>query len=169
MDDPMLLWIVGLLALGIGLFVLEVFIPSGGILGGCALLCGIIAIVLGFRMDSLTGLTVTLIVATAAPTMVWGAIKILPNTPMGRKIILSEGSTEEEMRRRQEERTREAEAYSSLIGARGTAITDLRPGGTIRIDNADLEGFAESGFIEAGTDVEVTRVTARQIRVKPLA
>ncbi|MCC6909272.1 MAG: hypothetical protein IT430_15140 [Phycisphaerales bacterium] len=160
-------WVVGLLMLAAIMVALELFVPSGGLISVVAGLCAIAAVVLAFRISMTTGGIALGLVVVLTPTILWLAIKVFPSTPVGRHIILTEGTTEEDMQRRLHERHAEAEAISSLIGAQGKALTGLRPGGTIRLDGEDIEAFAETGIIPAGTRVVITSVNGRQIRVMP--
>ena len=102
----------------------------------------------------------------ATPTCIWLALKIMPNTPIGRRIILMDNRSDEQLARDHLNKVEEAAAIDGLIGAQGRALTDLRPGGTIRIDGEDVEAFAETGYVEAGNDVEVVSVHGRQIKVR---
>ena len=45
--------------------------------------------------------------------------------------------------------------YTKMVGARGTALTDLRPSGVARIDNQRIDVVTEGDFIEEGKFVEV--------------
>jgi membrane-bound ClpP family serine protease len=51
-------------------------------------------------------------------------------------------------------------------GTQGHAVTDLKPGGKVRIDGALIDGLAESGFIDAGKEIEVVGRTLTGVRVK---
>jgi membrane-bound serine protease (ClpP class) len=160
-------WVVGLLSLAAAMVALELFVPSGGLIAVVAGLCALGGVVLAFKISILTGTIALGLVVVLTPTILWMAFKVFPSTPVGRHIILTEGTTEEDIQRRQYERHAEAEAISSLIGAEAKALTGLRPGGTIRLDGEDIEAFAETGIIPAGTRVVVTSVNGRQIRVMP--
>ncbi len=160
-------WVVGLLTLAALMVALELFVPSGGLISIVAGLSAIAGVVVAFQISIVTGLIALGLVVVLTPTILWMAIKVFPSTPVGRNIILTEGTTEEDMQRRLHERHAEAEAISSLIGAQGRALTGLRPGGTIRLDGEDIEAFAETGIIPAGTKVVITSVNGRQIRVMP--
>src|SRR5690606_31294439 len=72
--DP-LGWAVILLAFGCGLLVLEIFIPSGGIIGFLAALTLIASMVMAFRRDLTTGLSFTAITLFAVPAVVGLAFK----------------------------------------------------------------------------------------------
>ncbi len=160
-------WVVGLLTLAALMVALELFVPSGGLISVVAGLSAIAGVVVAFKISIVTGLIALGLVLVLTPTILWMAIKVFPSTPVGRNIILTEGTTEEDMQRRLHERHAETEAISSLIGAQGKALTGLRPGGTIRLDGEDIEAFAETGIIPAGTKVVITSVNGRQIRVMP--
>jgi membrane-bound serine protease (ClpP class) len=55
-----------------------------------------------------------------------------------------------------------------LIGQRGTALTDLAPGGQVRVDLQDWSGVAVEGEIRAGDPVRVVSVTGVRLQVAPL-
>ncbi|MCL4199122.1 MAG: hypothetical protein KJZ69_16660 [Phycisphaerales bacterium] len=158
-------WVVGLLTMAALLVAVELFVPSGGLISVVAGLCAIAGVVIAFRINVMTGLVALGLVAVGGPTVFWAAIKVFPSTPVGRNIILTAGTTEEDIQRRQSEKRAETQAITALVGARGKALTGLRPGGTVRIDGEDIEAFAETGIIQAGTRVVVTSVQGRQIRV----
>ena len=159
-------WCVGLLLAAVALGILEMFVPSFGTIGLGALVCAIAGVIAGWTHDPLTGLAATGFVAAAGPTMLWVWVKVLPHTPVGKRVILSQGDREEDQARREVERRQEEEALLSLVGARGTALTELRPGGTVRIEGEDVEAFAEIGMISAGSAVEIVSVAGRQIKVR---
>lgn len=168
-DSVLLWWVVGLFVLGMIFGALELFIPSMGMLSVLAALCTLGSIAVAFRIGPGTGASVLALVLVSAPLLAWAALKVFPSTPIGRHIILNEGTTEEDFQRRSSERAAEAEAITLLIGARGKALTDLRPGGTVRIEGEDVEAFAEAGMIRAGTDVQISTISGRQIKVVPTA
>ena len=164
----LLLWVGGLFILALSFVALELFIPSGGVLGTVAFLCAIAAVVMGFRVGVTAGLAAMGTLVAGGPAAIWAALRVFPHTPIGRRIILSADTSEEDLQRRKYEKTQQSQAISGLIGARGVAITELRPGGTIRIDGQDLEAFAETGMIHGDTPVEVVNVSGRHIRVRPV-
>lgn len=58
--------------------------------------------------------------------------------------------------------------YESLIGKTGVTLTDLRPIGTIRIDNKEYSAISNAIWINKGTKVEVIQVDGTRILVMPL-
>ncbi|MFG0331638.1 MAG: NfeD family protein [Phycisphaerales bacterium] len=165
--DSQFVWVFGLFGLAFALFVLEIFIPSGGLIGAASFLCALAAVTIAFRISPLSGFGALGVLAFATPTLTWAALKIMPNTPIGRRIILSDGTSEDDLQQRESERAAEAAQISALVGARGETMTSLRPGGTVRIDGEDVEAYAEIGYIEAGVEVEVVAVSGRYLRVRP--
>lgn len=178
-DVPDASWIgigLGLLLLALVLFAVELFIPSGGMLG---ILCGLAAIasVISFFLYSpAMGGFALLIYLIATPFLLVYGVKLWSRTPIGRRLIL--GGTEEldgrgldddeidqeiESRRRQ---THDSEA--SMIGRIARTATPLRPVGVIRLDGRRLDALAESGVIAADADVEVIAVLDNQIKVRPV-
>ena len=55
-----------------------------------------------------------------------------------------------------------------LKGKEGSAHTVLRPGGKVIIDSEVYDAVAETGFIDRGESVVVTRVEAAQVYVERL-
>ena len=53
-----------------------------------------------------------------------------------------------------------------LKGKKGIAITNLRPSGKINIEGKNYDALAESGMIEKGTSIVVTKVEAAQLYVE---
>ncbi|MDP2115612.1 MAG: NfeD family protein, partial [Bacteroidota bacterium] len=53
-----------------------------------------------------------------------------------------------------------------LKGKRGIAITTLRPSGKINIEGKNYDALAESGMIDKGTPIVVTRVETAQLYVE---
>jgi len=58
-------------------------------------------------------------------------------------------------------------ALMALKGKTGIAVTTLRPSGKIRIEDKNYDALAESGMIEKGTKISVSRVETAQLYVEP--
>ena len=56
--------------------------------------------------------------------------------------------------------------YSALIGKIGVTDTDMRPSGTVLIDNEIYDARTDGEFVETGRGVRVTRVSGRKIFVR---
>ncbi len=164
-ESVLLLWAIGLLGVALVCVVAEMFLPTGGLGGILGAAAAIGAIVFFFKVSPTWGALGTLFVLFAAPTCLWMAIKIYPNTPVGRRMILSNDeealAAQRIARAEEEERIRE-----TLVGARGVAQSDLRPVGMVSIEGERVEALAEGGVIEAGSSVRVTSIEGNRLRVR---
>jgi membrane-bound ClpP family serine protease len=176
-------WAVLLLTLAVALFFIEIFVPSGGLIGTGAAACLVIGIVMLFRVDTMLGLVGAAIALLALPFALAFAIKLLPNTPVVRALTLRTGKSGVEVDTDEEyEPDTEAEEQhgpvgtASLttkgvpdtpeVGATGKAISALRPVGTCVINGTRAECLAVGGPISPGTRVEVIAVDGMHVRVR---
>lgn len=56
--------------------------------------------------------------------------------------------------------------YEALLGKEGLTVTDLRPVGTVRIDNNDYSAISNAEWINKGTRVIIVQVDGTRILVK---
>ncbi len=162
-----LIWAFILIGVATLLFILEVLIPSGGVIGLLALCAAIAAVVAFFNESMAWGLVSTGGLMLMVPLAIAFALKIFPNTPFGKKLILGEDEEdEEELAKLEQQRREEEQRRQALIGAEGVTLTPLRPVGSIRIDGVTIEASSESGMLEAGAKVRVTRVDGSTVRVR---
>tara|TARA_Y100001934_G_scaffold274494_1_gene366984 strand:- start:1937 stop:2527 length:591 start_codon:yes stop_codon:yes gene_type:complete len=156
------IWSMLLLAFGLALAMLEVFIPSAGILGFLSLSAIVTAIVLAFSLSGTTaGFLFLGIAAVSLPATVMVAFKWLPGTPFGRRLMLGMPK-EKEVLPDDDPRI----AFESLIGCQGTAKSAMLPGGTISIDGVTYEAVSASGAIDAGDMVTVARIRNNRLVVQ---
>lgn len=166
MTEPMLIWAFGLLAAAVVILVLELFLPSGGVLGLLSGALAVASVVCFWRVSPGWGITSLAGLLILAPLVFTFFVKVWPDTTMGRKMILAEDDSEIERRAMEEseEKTRE----DSLVGVQGKAVTDLRPVGVVLLDNQRVEALAEGAWIEAGQAVRVTHVEGTRIKVRAI-
>ncbi|MEZ6076434.1 MAG: hypothetical protein R3C56_12480 [Pirellulaceae bacterium] len=72
----------------IALAMVDLFVPSGGMLLVLATLAALAAVLFGFRSGNTVGMGMLTLVVATIPVFVFLAIKIWPHTPLGRRIIL---------------------------------------------------------------------------------
>jgi membrane-bound serine protease (ClpP class) len=155
--DP-LGWAVVLLTVGCGFLVLEVFIPSGGLLGFFAAVSLISALVMAYRRDLTTGLSFTVIALAVAPAVLGLALKYWPKTPMG-KAFLGELPTEAELKLDDPRRR--------LLGRVGVAQSKMLPSGAVLIDGQLIDAVSQGLAIDPGDPVVVVEVSANRVVVRP--
>jgi membrane-bound serine protease (ClpP class) len=156
-----------LVAIGVLLIALEVFVLPGTTLAGFA---GVAAILAGLGMTLVgAGATVSVIinalgrVAMSLVLAMAGAfllLRLLPRLPFGRRLVLATGMQADlgyvsppESDRRWLERS-------------GTSLSPLRPAGIAEIDGTRVDVVSDGGFIEAGAAIRVIRVDGNRIVVR---
>ncbi len=153
-------WAVLLLLLGLGLVVLEVFIPSGGILGFLAFCSLAGSVILGFLAGPTTGLTVLGVTILGLPVIVIVALHYWPHTPIGRRILLSGPESEEVLpdspKRRQ---------LKALIGRVGRAKSKMLPSGVITVDGRTIDAVSDGTPIDPGQKVRIAEVQGNRVLV----
>ena len=157
-----LLWAFALLSVGVLFLVMEVFLPSGGVLAFFAGSSMIAAIAIGFSGGFRPGMIVTLVTLIVLPISVGLAIKLWPKTPLGRRMVapapdLSADSALAQVRQERE----------SLVGKIGMATTKMLPSGEVTIDGDAYDAVTAGMAVEPGQVVEVVDVRANRIVVKP--
>jgi len=161
--DPWV-WAVLLLLLGLGLAVMEVFIPSGGILGFLA--CGsvVAGIIMGFQQkERWVGPAILAGAVIGLPTVVVMAFKYLPKTAIGRRVLLMPPKSEEIL-----PDDPHMARLKGLVGQVARAKCKMLPAGAIIIDGRTVDAVSEGMPIEAGQMVRVVEVRANRVVVRLL-
>ncbi|MEW5865438.1 MAG: nodulation protein NfeD [Bacillota bacterium] len=151
--------VVGLFILGFLLLLAEVFlIPGFGIAGVSGIAAIFTSLVLSFRDLREAGFVISFsLVATAFIVVI--AFKYLGKSMAFGRVILraSQGRTEGYVA------TEDRQAY---LGRVGTALTAMRPSGTIVIEGVRLDAVTEGDFIQKGGAVEVVKVEGPRLVVR---
>jgi len=163
MESDLLLWASILLMVGLAMAVLEVFVPSSGILGFLSIVSIVAAIVLAFRHGVWSGIGFFGITIVALPVGLILALQYWPKTPMGRRILLPLPTGEEVLPDSDKRRTMRA-----LVGKLGRAKSLMLPSGAITIDGQIVDAVSEGMAIEAGQMVRVVEVRGTRVVVRPV-
>lgn len=157
-------WAILLLVCGLLLIVLEVFVPSGGVIGFLSIVALMTAIGMAFYQSGLeTGLTFVGVIAVAVPSLLALAFRWWPHTPMGKRLLLGVPDPNELLPDSPMRRT-----LKELVGHVGTAKSLMLPSGAIEIDGMTLDALSEGLPIEAGQRVRVIEVRANRVVVRPV-
>jgi membrane-bound serine protease (ClpP class) len=163
-----LIW--GMVLFGIAglLFVVEILIPSGGIIGLVAIAVALGGVSAFFFESPILGSASLAGLLVLIPFLINFALKIIPNTPIGKRLMLGDDDDEESQFKRETAKRVEEERKRALVGAEGVTMTPMRPSGSVKIDGVVIEASCETGMIEAGTRVRVTRLDGFVVRVRPV-
>lgn len=149
-----------LFAAGIILILLEMVLPGGiiGIIGFGAFLTSFF-----LATDHYVHMAFSLLIAfTVSILAVLLMIKVYDRKmKFFKKLILTDATTTESGYVSNRNRT-------ELIGIMGIALTDLRPSGTVLVDDERIDVVSEGSFIAKGTKVKFIKVEGSRIVVREL-
>lgn len=175
-NETLLLWGFILFGAALLLLVIELFVPSGGLIGLLSGVAVIGSVVAFFMYDTTLGAVALISYIVLVPIVGFFLFKFWLNSPLARNMILgdlddsdiqAEGEGHPPMSPDQARQDRMAQ-LQSLIGVEGEAVTPLRPVGIVKIQGQRIDAMAESGMIDPGMPVIVTDVYDNQIKVRAL-
>ena len=152
--------IVVLILAAMAMIVVEICTPMFGLLALLAVACVAWAVYLCYTINGVLGIAATVVVVLGVPAYAIAAVKIIPQTPLGRRLALKRDAAAPG------EGTPEAGKLSQFVGRTTTAETILRPSGSAEFDGKLVEVVCDGDFIEAGAAVEVRRVDGNRIFVE---
>ncbi|MCK5312274.1 MAG: serine protease [Desulfobacteraceae bacterium] len=148
---PLVLQIIGVV-----IIIAEIILPSGGILSILAISVLGFSLFKAFSISTNIGMLFLGADIIIVPVLVLVGLKLIAKSPVTLRKTLSK--EEGVMSQRKE--------MDQLLNASGIAITDLRPAGSIKIDNKRIDAVTQGEYIDKGTVVCVIEVTGNQIIVK---
>jgi membrane-bound ClpP family serine protease len=156
------LWVALLLVVGLAVMMLEVFVPSGGLLGFVSVAAILTAVGTAFlQIGVVAGMTVLAMTVLAVPTVLSLAFRWFPETSLGRRVLPPPPDPADVLpdatRRRQ---------LREFVGRSGRAVDELLPWGAVEIGDVIVEAMSESGPIASGTGIEVVGVQGMGLVVR---
>jgi len=157
--DP-LVWATLLLVVGLTLVLLEILVPSGGMLGFLSISSLVGGVILAFyHRGAQVGFLFLTIAVVGVPAAIALGFRWWPKTPMGRRILLEVPSSEDVL---------PDNPLRSLVGKYGVAKTVMLPSGAVVIDGRSIDALSEGESIEAGQRVQVIEVHGNRVVVRPV-
>lgn len=154
--DPLITWAIILAILAVVIFVAEIFLPSGGLLGIAAVACVAASVVLCFIINRWLGAGVSIALLILAPFLWMAGISLWQRSPVGKRLTLTTT-------------VGELPAPHVLVGATGVTITELRPMGECEVGEARIESQSEMGVvIPAGRKVKVLSIASGVATVREI-
>ena len=148
---------------GIGLLVLEAFMPGFGLPGISGIVMEIVAVVLTWvNHGPVAALGLTIIVLSLIAIAISMSLRSATRGRLSRsKIILKE-------RESNEAGYRSAEDMQVFLGKEGETTTVCRPTGMAEFDGVKLNVVSEGEFLPAGTRVRIVQVEGSRIVVRAI-
>jgi membrane-bound ClpP family serine protease len=150
---------------GVGLLILEAFLPGFGAAGFSGIVLEIAAVVLvwlqtkSFIAAALM-LLIGLVVAATALTL---SLRSAAKGKLSQSDLILRGAE------REEDGYQASEDMKVFLGREGTTVTVLRPTGMAEFDGVKLNVISDGEYIEKDTPVCITRVDGNRILVHPQA
>ncbi len=143
------------------LLVVEIFVPSLGLLTVMAVLCLAGGLYIFFQMSATVG-WIGVWTAVVLIPVVWIVVyKLLPKTKLGRILELHHAL-------KGISAVPDQEKMNALNGKTGTVISPLRPVGMCQIDGKKVVCVSDSGFVEKQEQVKVIHVEGNKITVRKI-
>ena len=154
-----IVWAVILIAGGIGIILLEMFIPSGGILGLFAALSIVSGVVVAFMAGLNYGAIALVAVAVIVPVVVTMMLKWWPETALGKMILIPDPDRDLEG---------EPNPHAHLVGRHGVVRKQMMPNGQIMVDDRTYDSVSQGTLIEEETSIVVVTADGNRILVRPV-
>ena len=165
------LW-VSFALLGVGLIAIyvEIFVPAAGLIGlagGGLIIAGVV--VSYVEHGAVTGSIVLISSLVVTPVAVMVGLRLFPNTPVGRRLILSNPRHTSPIDSKHGSPAggqSMAESGAVARGSVGTSLTDLRPSGMARFAGSKVSVVTKGEYLDRGAAVEVIQVNGNRIVVR---
>lgn len=152
---PIVLQVCGALVL-----IAEIVLPSAGILTIIAAsLIGYSLYMVFTGISTFAGVMFVLADLFVLPAVVFAGFKLMASSPVTLTTSLS----------REAGFSSQPEALAAYLGKTGTAITDLRPAGTARIEEKRVDVVSRGEYINKGSQVRVTAVEGNRVVVREIS
>lgn len=146
--------------IGVGLLVLEAFMPGFGLPGITGIVLQVIAVVLTWLWHGpVAALGVLLIILSVLAIAISVSLRSVANGKLSKSRIILRDTESNEAGYRS---TQDTEIF---LGREGETTTVLRPTGMAEFDGVKLNVLSEGEFIPAGVKVRIVRVEGSRILV----
>lgn len=152
---------IGIFLAGILFIIVEILMPTVGLLAGIGVAAMLYSVVLalGGDVNAVYAMLAAFVLAIVLFALI---VKRLPSSKLWNKIVLRDQSTSQRG-------YVSAESRDTLVGKQGKVLTELRPAGSILIDGAPVDVVSEGAFISKDELVEVVAVHGSRVVVRKVA
>ena len=155
-------WSISLICIGMFVVLLELFVPSAGLLGVLAAVCLVAGIVIGFSTSVMTGVILLIMTMVIVPVMLGFMIKVWPSTPIGRRILIRPADSPDDVLPDSQYLNEIHEA----VGQLGFAKTKMLPSGTVMVNGIKFDALSDGLPIDEGDAIKVVAVKGNRILVE---
>ncbi|MDY4414983.1 NfeD family protein [Selenomonas sp.] len=143
---------------GILCIIIEMLLPTVGLLAGVGVAAMLYSVVLalGGDVDAILAMLGAVVLAVVTFALI---VKKLPSSKLWNKFVLHDQSTSKRG-------FVSAAPREALVGRTGVVTTELRPSGTADIDGKPVDVVSEGAFLPKGTEVRVVTVEGARVVVR---
>ncbi|MBR6267201.1 MAG: serine protease [Selenomonadaceae bacterium] len=152
------LYQIGIFLLGIVCILIEILLPTVGLLAGLGVAAMLYSVVLalGGDINAVYAMLISFVAAIAIFALI---ARKLPSSKLWSKLVLRDQSTSARGYVSTESKT-------ELVGKTGVVLTELRPSGSILLEGVPVDVVSEGAFLEKGEQVRVISVQGSRIVVR---
>ena len=152
---------IGIFLAGILFIIVEILMPTVGLLAGVGIAAMLYSVVLalGGDINAVYAMLAAFVLAAVAFAFL---VKRLPSSRLWKRLVLSDQSTSQRG-------YVSSESRADLVGKQGKVLTELRPAGSILIDGAPVDVVSEGTFVGKDEMVEVVAVQGNRVIVRKVA
>jgi membrane-bound serine protease (ClpP class) len=152
--------IVALALVGVLLILFELHVlPGHGIAGTLGALILVASVLLAFGISFFVGALQALAIAIVLSTVIFALLlRVLPENAFVKRLTFAGMQGPDYVA---------SLDHRHLLGAKGTALSFLRPAGVATFGDVRADVLTEGDFVPAGTPIRVTRVEGARIFVRP--
>ena len=154
-------WSVLMLLVALIIVAIELFVPSGGLLGVLSAMAVCASLVLAFMTSIKFGMIMLTVSCFLIPIVIMSGLHWWPHTPIGRRILIRPPTRDEVVPDLEEERH-----LRSLIGKRGVAKSKMLPSGIVEIEGQTYDANSDGAAIDPEQPIEVIGETMRRLQVR---
>ena len=143
---------------GILCIIIEMLLPTVGLLAGVGVAAMLYSVVLalGGDVDAILAMLGAVVLAVVIFALI---VKKLPSSKLWNRFVLHDQSTSKRG-------FVSAAPREALVGRTGVVTTELRPSGTADIDGKPVDVVSEGAFLPKGTEVRVVTVEGARVVVR---
>ena len=171
-NTALLIGSLALLAGAILIFMLEIFVPSGGKLALVCAACINASIVVMFMYNGTLGTLMLFGYIILIPFALYWGVRLWERSPIGRKLILGGDeewkSSDTSIAESEAARIDRVSSIKDLIGKIGVTDSSLRPVGFIRVNGKRIDAISEGDMIEVDQRVKIVDAYDNQVKVRPV-
>lgn len=154
------LYQIAIFIVGIIFIIIEILTPTIGLLAGLGVVAILYSLILamGGDIDAMLMMVISFVIAIIIFALI---IKKLPTSKLWSKIILTKTSSSEGG-------YVSSVDYSRYLHKEGIVLTELRPSGSVKIDDDVLDVVSEGSYISKGEKIRVVKIEGMRIIVRKI-